>query len=176
MTRHSIAATAVSIALCLPMAALAQIAPDPAFRAVTLDPVNHRDATLTVVDPQGDEHSYGPADLEALPTYALETTTPWRETPARFEGILLVDLLQRHNLDTVDRLLVLAENDYVSEIERAAWTTGAILIATRVDGRPHGRRARGPIQFVVPAATFEAEPAITTQHLVWMAAAIRPAD
>lgn len=160
----------------LPLSAQAQVSPDPAFRPVALGPVSHADATLTVVDTLGNEHVYAPADLESMPTYALETTTPWREVPAVFEGVLLADLLSRHGLAEIDRVFVLAENDYVSEIDRAAWETGAIMIATRVDGRAHSRRARGPIQFVVPMQTFETEGAITTQHLVWMAAMIRPAD
>lgn len=172
----SLSAAAVGVALLLPVSLAAQVPPNPAFQPVTLSPVVHSEATLTIVDMLGVEHVYAPADLEALPTYALVTTTPWREDPAVFEGVLLVDLLIRHGLDQTDGVFVLAENDYVSEIGRAAWETGAIMIATRVDGRPHSRRARGPIQFVVPMQAYETEQAITTQHLVWMAARIGPAD
>ena len=174
--KNTLFAAAFGAALTLPIPAFAQVLMDPAFRPVELAPMAHSDASLTIVDTSGVEHVYGPAELEMLPTYALETTTPWREEPSVFEGVLLVDLLVRHGLDQIDSIFVLAENDYVSEIDRAAWETGAIMIATRVDGRPHSRRARGPIQFVVPMQTFEATEAITTQHLVWMAARVRPAD
>lgn len=174
--KHFLFAAAFGAALTLPIPTLAQVLLDPAFRAVELSPVTHSDASLTIIDTSGAEHVYGPADLETLPTYALMTTTPWRQEPAVFEGVMLVELLVRHGLDQIDSISVLAENDYVSEIERAAWETGAIMIATRVDGRPLSRRERGPIQFVVPIQTFEDTEAITTQHLVWMAARVWPTD
>lgn len=174
--KYFLLTAALGAAFALPISAVAQAVPNPAFQPVELTPIAHSDATLTIVDSGGVEHVYGPTELEGLPTYALRTTTPWREEPALFEGVLLVDLLARHGLDQVEGVFVLAENDYVSEIGRAAWETGAIMIATRVDGRPHNRRARGPIQFVVPMQVLESEEAITTQHLVWMAARIRSAD
>lgn len=174
--KKSFLAMALGATFVFPISAVAQVSPNPAFQPVDLPSITHSDATLTIVDSAGVEHVYELADLEGLPTYALMTTTPWRDEPAVFEGVLLVDLLARHGLDQIDGVFVLAENDYVSEIGRAAWETGAIMIATRVDGRPHSRRARGPIQFVVPMQAFESEAAITTQHLVWMAARIRPAD
>lgn len=175
MKRHVFAGLVCSV-LAWPAASFAQQLPNAAFKRVELAPIAHSDASLTIIDPSGTEHVYLPADLEALPTYALETVTPWREEPALFEGIMLADLLARHGLDQLDRIFVLAENDYVTEIDRAALQAGALMVATRVNGEPHSRRARGPIQFVVPMEMLEAEREITSQHLVWMAALIRPAD
>ena len=169
-------AACVAASLIAPGALLAQIAPDPAFSPVELPDLRHRDASLTIIDADGQAHVYTPADLEGLPTYMVETTTPWRETPARFEGVLLSDLLSKHGLIDQERIHVVAENDFVSEIERDVWQTGAIMIATRVDGAPHTRRARGPIQFIIPMESFSTNEMFTAQHLVWMAAEIRPAD
>ena len=174
--KQEIVAALAAMCLLAPGAALAQVAPDPAFSPVELADIRHREASLTIVDATGMAHVYTPADLEGLPTYMVETTTPWRETPARFEGVLLSDLLERHGLIDTPRLQVIAENDFVSEMDREVWQTGAIMIATRVDGAAHTRRARGPIQFVIPMQRYSSEEVLAERHLVWMAAEIRPAE
>jgi len=127
---------------------------------------------LRVVGPAG-AAEYGPQELERFPTYALTTTTPWRDAPARFEGILLADLLAAHGLSGAPAIEVLAENDFATVIERQAMETGAFLIATRVDGAPHSRRARGPIQLVVPDRLYDALGPLRERHLVWMVKEIR---
>ena len=159
-------AAAVS-SLFLGIAAFANAAPKP----VDLAPMTHRDARLEV-RVEGGGAAYSPADLEAFPTYQIETTTPWRETPAVFEGILLTDLLAAHGLLDAPSILVTAENDFTSVINREVWEITPILVATRVDGRPHSRRNRGPIQFVVSAEDYIGSSVVTEAHLVWMAAVI----
>lgn len=143
---------------------------------VELAPVNHAEAYLTVVEPDGGEVKYTPADLEELPTYRLVTRTPWREEPAAFEGVLLSDLLARHGLVDVPAIVVTAENDYRVTVPRAVWSEQPVLVATRVDGRPHSRRQRGPIQFVIDEADMLASPAVSENYLVWMARLIEVAD
>lgn len=143
---------------------------------VSLDATEHLRAELVLVRPDGTEMRYTPADLERLPTYSLTTTSPWRDTPARFEGVLLADLLAANGLAEADAILVTAENDFTSILEREAWTSVDFLVATRVDGRPHTRRARGPIQFIVDHETYETSPVVHEQHLVWMASRIEAAD
>ena len=133
-------------------------------------------ASLTIVGPEG-EKSYDPAALERFGTYALETVTPWRTEPANFVGIRLRDLLRAHGIAEVSAIRVTAENDYAVTIMRDSWTEHDPLVATRVNGAGHSRRARGPIQFVfdmsndpkVGHETFEA-------NWVWMAARIEVAE
>ena len=153
----------------------AQMAQASDMEPVTLAPIVHLEATLTIVDANGVSHDYTPAQLEEFATYGMETTTPWRQEPARFEGILLIDLLAAHGLTDLDAIEVVAENDYKSKIERDAWMSGAFMIATRVDGMAHSRRVRGPLQFVVPAAAAEAG-IVLERHMVWMARTIQPAS
>jgi len=169
-----LAAALLSMATALP--AVAEIVRDPAITAVALDPMPLSDASLTVIDAAGTPHVYTAEELENFPTYALETVTPWRDDPAVFEGILLVDLITRHGLASADAISVVAENDFVAEISSAAWESGAFLIATRVDHQPHSRRLRGPLQFIVPRETYLENDDITGDHLIWMAAVIRAAD
>jgi hypothetical protein len=138
----------------------------------TLPPMTHEQGSLTVVAPDGSETSYSAADLEKFPTYSLTTTTPWREVPAVFEGILLSDVLEANGLNNAANILVTAENDFQTTISKELLDSVQILIATRVDGMPHSRRLRGPIQFVIDSKVFAESPLTTESNLVWMAARI----
>jgi hypothetical protein len=104
----------------------------------------------------------------------MVTTTPWRSEETVFEGGLLQDLLRKHGLDQVGAIRVVAENEFESILESAVWEAAPILLATRVEGRPHSRRARGPIQFVVSMEDYDGSRVIEERHLVWMAARIEP--
>jgi len=148
-----------------------------ALSPVKLEPIDHNRATLTIRDAAGVEYIYAPADLEAFRTYRVRTATPWREEAAEFDGVLLADLLQAHGLEDVGEIMVMAENDYAVTIPASVWTLAPVLIATRVNGAAHSRRARGPLQFVIPMAAYQAHPDIITEdHLVWMAARIQPLE
>ena len=139
---------------------------------VTLDPIEHAAAALVIQGADGTEQTYTPAALEALPTYRLRTTTPWRDQPVNFDGVLLNDLLAQSGLHQVDAIKVIAENDYSTIIPRALWETVPVLVATRVDGRAHTRRERGPIQFVIGMDDYTTSPIAGEKHLVWAAARI----
>lgn len=159
---------AVLAAMTLSISSAMAGAPTP----VTLEPLNHADASLVIVGADGKSASYTPAELEQFSTYSLITTTPWREEPAEFEGVLLSEILAAHGLDSAESILVTAENDYSTTLVRELLDSVDILIATRVDGRPHSRRARGPIQFVIDSETFNASELTAESNFVWMAARI----
>lgn len=142
------------------------------FVETELAPIVHTEASLTIVAPDGSELVFTPAELEALPTYSLTTTTPWRPEPARFEGVLLSDVLDAGGLGEAASIRVTAENDYTTVIERALLDELDILVATRVDGQAHSRRHRGPIQFVLDADAFAASEIASESNFVWMAARI----
>lgn len=158
---------ALMVAVALPHSALADT---PV--SVSLDPIQHRTASLTVVSPDGTITIYSPAELEKLPTYRIQTTTLWREDPASFDGVMLRDLLEANGLAEVASLKVTAENDFVTSFPRALWDTVPVMIATRADGQPLSRRNRGPIQFIIDSAEFAASDIASERHLVWMAARI----
>lgn len=141
---------------------------------VDLAPMDLMDASLTVVAPDGTEVVYTAEQLEEFPTYRLTTASPWREEPAVFEGVLFTDILAASNLSDVGAVLVTAENDYQTSITREDWSDIQILVATRVDGAPHSRRARGPIQFIFHQDYIETSDRYSESLLVWMAARIEP--
>lgn len=165
MRYRSLAAAAALVLSALPLAA-------GDYDPVQLDPVTHQRATLVIVEADGTEVSYTPAELEGYATYALTTATPWRETPARFEGVMLSDVLAAHGLDQADSIVVTAENEYTTTIPRALMQDLPIMLATRVDGQPHSRRARGPIQFMMDMEAHDAHALATESNYVWMAARI----
>lgn len=143
-----------------------------AMEPVEVGETRFANAALTVVTDDG-VNRYGPAELEQFGTYALETITPWREETAEFIGARLQDLLSAHGLHNAPAIRVIAENDYAVTIPRRSWTEHDALVATRVDGKGHTRRARGPIQFVF---NMSADPIVGRKDFesnwVWMAARI----
>ena len=161
-----------SAALAAAAVATASWAGQPA--PVDLAPIQHTEASLEVIGPDGSATVYTPGDLETFATYRLETVTPWREAAAEFEGVLLTDVLAASGLLDVPAIRVTAENDFSSVIRREVWQSVPILVATRVDGRPHSWRARGPIQFVMDMDAYTASEAASESDLVWMAAKIEP--
>jgi len=152
------------IALWLPQSGFAQ-----GFESVALSPVSHLDARLTVIDKAGVQHVYTPQEIEEFPTYRITTTTPWRDDPATFDGVMLSDVLASHELGDAAAIQVTAENDYISMIPRPVWDANAIQIATRVDGAAISRPARGPFLFVTPASMLADGRDVAPHHLVWMA-------
>lgn len=175
---HSLTVVAIALAASLGAASFAAASgvQEQRLTAVALAPIEHAEAALVIVGPAG-ETSYSPADLEALGAFGLTTKTPWRDHAAHFAGARLADLLARHGLAHVDAIKVTAENDYAVVIPRSVWEEHDVLLATRVDGHAHSRRARGPIQFVFD---FDAEPAVGKksfeQNWVWMASRIEEAN
>ena len=161
---------AVCLGLAVPLSAPAA-APEPA----TLAPMEFGPVKLVVTGPEG-ETTYDPGTLEKeFETFRLVTTTPWREEPATFEGIMLRDLLERNGLRQATGIKVTAENDYEVTIPSEVFNEVPIMIATRLNGQPHHRRARGPLQFVIPMDVFE-DLDLTERYWVWMAARIAPAE
>ena len=142
---------------------------------VDLTPIEHLEASLEVISPDGTSHRFTPEELETFETYRLVTRTPWRDEPAQFEGVLLTDLLESTGLSSASEIMVTAENDYRTSIPGHAWAEMPILLATRVNGAPLSRRERGPILFVVPFESYTASSSFQESYLVWMAARIEAA-
>lgn len=140
-----------------------------------LTPLPAADATLTIVsDPSFDGTVLTTNEIEALEAYSMITTTPWREAPALFEGVLLRDLLAEYGLERAPSITVQAENDYEVTIPRAIWTETDLMVATRVNGVRIPRRARGPILFMADAETYKKSDFLAESYLVWMVSRIAP--
>ena len=163
------------VGLCMIASLALDVAHAAMVRNVDLPAIEHNAATLEVTGPSG-SRTYSPAELESLGAARIVTVTPWREEPATFEGVPLRTLIAAHGLSDATALRVIAENDYEVVVPREVWESVDILVATRVDGAAHTRRARGPIQFVMPMDQYEASATVGERYWVWMAAKILPAD
>ena len=97
--------------------------------------------------------------LNALPQAGFETSSPWTDKPARFDGIAgstLVEALGAYGREVV----AVALNDYRVTIPFADFAPGGLLIASQVDGQAIPVRARGPLWIVYP---FDQRPAFRSE-------------
>ena len=156
-------------------AAAAETSATP-FQPAVVETIAFQKASLKVVGPEG-EKTYTPSDLEDFGVYRTVTTTPWRDEAATFEGVRLVDVLEANGLAEHSALRVVAENDYAVVLPQEVWRDHDILIVTRVNGKAHSRRERGPLQFIF---SLEADPEMAAKraepYWVWMAQRIEPLE
>lgn len=146
------------------------------MKRVTVEAIMHAQASLSVSASAGPS-VFTPSEIEAIGTYELVTVTPWREKPATFVGARLADILKANGLEDAKAVRVIAENDYAVVLDRSVWAEHDALVATRVDGRPHSRRARGPLQIVFDMSGNAAYGETAFEgNWVWMAARIEPVE
>lgn len=136
------------------------------IKPIVLNGIQFNPASVTITQ-AAQTQRYTQEQLEELGTYELETTTPWRDAPAVFSGVRLRDLLERNGLIDQEDLTVTAENGYKIVLERSVWVDYDPLLATRVDGNPHTRRDRGPIQLVFDMSS-EPETGDVPFHKNWV--------
>lgn len=149
----------------------------PAFatEAVTLETLPAAAGALTVQATDGAETTYDTTTLEALGARRMITTTDWHGENAAFDGVLLSDLLARHDLMDVPAIRVVVENDYAVTFTAEAIAEAPILVSTRVNGKNLGRRTRGPFFFAIDADDLARGDHLAERHSVWFATLIRAA-
>jgi hypothetical protein len=87
--------------------------------------------------------------LEALGMIAIETNTPWYKGPVKFEGVSL-DKLMKSVGASGDRVIVLALNDYSTEIPIEDFAKYKAILALKRDGEYMPVRDKGPLFVVYP--------------------------
>jgi hypothetical protein len=98
----------------------------------------------------GRERALSLAELEGLGTWRLTTVSPWGEGELVLEGPLLADVLAHVGLAGAARIRVRALDDFVQDIPAMDWQHYPILLATRSNGQPLGRRQKGPARIAYP--------------------------
>ncbi|MBF9233176.1 molybdopterin-dependent oxidoreductase [Microvirga alba] len=110
--------------------------------------------------------------LEALGMVTVETTTPWYNGPVKFEGILL-DKLLKHVGAVGERALIVALNDYTSEIPVEDFAKYNVILALKRNGEYMPVRDKGPLFVIYP---FDSNPDLKSQTFygrsVWQVAKI----
>jgi len=110
--------------------------------------------------------------LEKLGMVSFETTTPWFNGVVKFEGVPMTKLLAEVGAKG-DRLVVVALNDYKSEIPIEDFERYGVIMALKRDGGYMPVRDKGPLFIVYP---FDSKPELKSQKFysrsVWQVKAI----
>lgn len=107
------------------------------------------------------------AMLESIGLWNVNTSTPWSNTPNRFEGVLARDLLRAVGAKG-DRVTAKALNDYVIDIPVVDFLKYPVIFAMKKDDSYLKIRDKGPIQIVYPRDSFaELNSPRYSQKWVW---------
>ncbi|PJE29217.1 oxidoreductase [Pseudooceanicola antarcticus] len=89
------------------------------------------------------------ADLEAMPSTQVETTTNWTEGMQDFTGVPLASLIAdiAPEASAVDATAI---NDYAVQIPADGWDEEFPIIAYKNHGKPMSVRAKGPLWVIYP--------------------------
>ena len=99
------------------------------------------------------------AMLESMGLVTIETNTPWHEGKVRFEGVLL-DKLMKTVGATGQRVVVVALNDYSTEIPMEDFGKYKAILAIKRDGEYMPVRDKGPLFIIYP---YDSNPDLQTQ-------------
>lgn len=133
---------------------------------VSLPAATAKQAVLTVQG-AGVTKRYSVAELEALGTYRVTTTTFWPDDDGSYEGPLLRDVLKHAGLATATSVRVRAHDGFSQVLPREDWERWPVLLATRRDGKPMTPRQKGPLRIIYPR-DMAPELADTLYRLRWV--------
>ncbi|WP_246179814.1 molybdopterin-dependent oxidoreductase [Microvirga thermotolerans] len=110
--------------------------------------------------------------LEALGLVTVETSTPWYSGAVKFEGVSL-DKLMKLVGASGDRAVVVALNDYSSEIPISDFAKYNVILALKRNGEYMPVKDKGPLFVIYP---FDSLPELKSQtyygRAVWQVAKI----
>ncbi len=99
------------------------------------------------------------AMLESLGMVTVETTTPWYEGKVKFEGVSL-DKLMKQVGASGQRVIVVALNDYSTEIPMQDFAKFNVILAIKRNGEYMPVRDKGPLFIIYP---YDSNPDLQTQ-------------
>jgi hypothetical protein len=149
-------------------AARAEAAPLPNPTSRTILTVSGKIASTN----KGETAEFDRAMLESLGMVSFETETPWYNGKTKFEGIPLSKLMQ-HLGAKGEHLLVVALNDYSSDIPMADVMKYNVLLALKINDEYISVKDKGPLFIIYP---FDSAPELKSQayfgRSVWQIAKI----
>jgi len=107
----------------------------------------------------GEAARFDRAMLEALGMTSFQTGTPWYTGPVTFEGVRMTTLLASVGAFG-ERAVVVALNDYTTEIPIADFQEFDVLLALKRDGAYMPVRDKGPLFIVYP---YDSRPELRQQ-------------
>jgi hypothetical protein len=106
-----------------------------------------------------DTAQFDRAMLESLGLVTVETTTPWHEGKVKFEGVSM-DKLMKLVGATGERVMVVALNDYTTEIPMEDFGKFNVILAIKRNGEYMAVRDKGPLFVIYP---YDSSPDLKTQ-------------
>lgn len=103
---------------------------------------------IATTNKEGEAHFDRPM-LEALGMITIVTSTPWETGKVKFEGVLLDKLMKRVRASG-DRVVVVALNDYSSEIPLEDFAKHNVIIALKRNGEYMPVSDKGPLFIIYP--------------------------
>jgi len=99
------------------------------------------------------------AQLEALGTSSITTSSPWEVEAVNFEGVSMAVLMQAVGA-TGDTAAILALNKYRTEVPFSDFIDHGVILASRKNGEPMPISDKGPLFVVYP---FDEKPELNTE-------------
>lgn len=99
------------------------------------------------------------AELEALGTSKITTTSPWEVEAVTFEGVPLAALLQAVGA-TGETAAIVALNKYRTVVPVSDFVDYGVILASRKNGEPMPISDKGPLFVVYP---FDDKPELNTE-------------
>lgn len=155
-----------ALAMALLPPAAAGLAATGVPQPVSLPAVAAKQPVLTVQG-AGVTKRYSVADLEALGTYRVSTSTFWPDDDGTYEGPLLRDVLKNAGLAAAESVRVRAHDGFSQVLPREDWQKWPVLLATRQNGKPMTPRNKGPLRIIYPR-DMDRELADTLYRLRWV--------
>jgi hypothetical protein len=97
--------------------------------------------------------------LESMGLVTIETATPWHEGKVKFEGVSL-DKLMKQVGASGQRVVVVALNDYTTEIPIDDFTKFNVILAIKRNGEYMSVRDKGPLFVIYP---YDSNPDLKSQ-------------
>lgn len=105
--------------------------------------------TLTGKVSAGKEINLALSDIEAMGTAQIVTTTPWHDGIVTFEGVPMSELMEAVGAEGTTAL-VLALNNYGTEIPLSDFTSYQPILAYKMDGQYMEVADKGPLFIIYP--------------------------
>ncbi|AKI01172.1 hypothetical protein IMCC20628_02474 [Hoeflea sp. IMCC20628] len=99
------------------------------------------------------------AELEALGTSSITTSSPWETNAITYEGVPMVTLMQVVGA-TGDKTAIVALNKYRTEVPVSDFADHGVILASRKNGEPMPISDKGPLFVVYP---FDGKPELNTE-------------
>jgi len=140
-----------------------------ALKSPTEKPILTISGKVATTNKEGEAHFDRPM-LESLGMVTIETSTPWDTGKVRFEGVPL-DKVMKQVRASGERVVVVALNDYSSEIPLEDFAKHNVIIALKRNGEYMPISDKGPLFIIYP---FDAKPELKRQtyysRSVWQVA------